>query len=374
MIAITNTKIVLPDSIIWNGTVLADGDRIADFGEANDVVIPKNAEVIDAGGKYTAPGLVDIHCHGGGGHWFYENPEGAAEYFLQNGTTTILATLYNNLSKEMLLSAMDKIKEAMNNADSIAGIYMEGPYLNPNYGGDTKNSKWKGEVDRAVYMDIVDKGRGLVKIWGVSPEKPGIDKFVEDAKYEGTIFAASHTEATPEQLYALIPMGLKVQTHHMNATGAKSALLGVKGAGVDEAVGLCDDIYAELIVDSQAVHVNKYNIRLALKYKGRDKIILISDATEFGSVGQSDAPDLRFDDNGDLCGSSLTLAQACQNMMKHTGSGICDVFRMGSLNPAKLLGMQNEIGSIEKGKRANLVIADDMINVEHVILEGRIVR
>ena len=269
---------------------------------------------------------------------------------------------------------MDKIKAAMGKTSNLTGIYMEGPYLNPSYGGDTKNSKWKGEVDRTVYMDLVERGRGLVKIWGVSPEKPGIAQFVEDAGEPGVIFAASHTEATPEQLYALLPYGLKLQTHHMNATGAVSELLGVKGAGVDEAVGLCDDIYAELIVDSQAVHVNKYNIRLALKYKGRDRIILISDATEFGSTGQSDAPDLRFDDNGDLCGSSLTLAQACRNMMKHTGSGICDVFRFGSLNPAKLLGLQNEMGSIAKGKKANLVITDDMINVDHVMFEGSIIR
>ena len=374
MIAITNTKIVLPDGMIWDGTVLVENGRIADFGEAAKIEIPKNAKVIDAGGKYTGPGLVDIHCHGGGGHWFYEDPAGAAEYYLQNGTTTIFATLYNNLSKQMLLDAMDKIRIEIGKKRSLAGIYMEGPYLNPNYGGDTKNSKWKGEVDRAVYMDLLQKGRDIVKIWGVSPEKPGIEQFIEDAKRPGVIFAASHTEATPEQVYALLPHGLKLQTHHMNATGAVSELLGVKGAGVDEAVGLCDDIYAELIVDSKAVHVNKYNIRLALKYKGKNRIILISDATEFGNAGKSDAPDLRFDDNGDLCGSSLTLAQACQNMMKHTGAGICDVFRFGAYNPAKLLGMDNEIGSIEKGKRADLVIVDDMINPAHVLLGGEIIR
>ena len=99
MIAITNTKIVLPDEIIWDGIILTDGGRITDFGESKDIKVPDGTEVIDAGGRYTGPGFVDIHCHGGGGHWFYENPEGAAEYYLKNGTTTILATLYNNLDK-----------------------------------------------------------------------------------------------------------------------------------------------------------------------------------------------------------------------------------------------------------------------------------
>lgn len=374
MTAIVNTKIVLPDSLIWDGTVIIDGDRIVDFGETRDVEVPEGAEIIDAGGKYTGPGFVDIHCHGGGGHWFYENPEGAAQHFLKYGTTTMLATLYNNLTKETLLDAYDLIKTVIDKQENLIGIYMEGPYLNPNYGGDTKNSKWKNSIERDAYMELIEKGRDLVKVWCVSPEREGIEQFVVDAKGDGVIFSAAHTEASPEQFGRLIPHGLKVHTHHMNATGTKSDMLGVKGAGVDEAVALNDDIYAELIVDSRAVHVNAYNLRFVLKYKPKHKVILISDATEFGSEGQSDAPDLRFDDNGDLCGSSLTVSQACQNMMKHTGSSICDVFKFGSLNPATLLRLNNEIGSIEKGKRADLVIVDDMIGVEHVFLKGKQIR
>jgi len=374
MKAIINTKIVLPDELIWDGVVLIDGDRIADFGEAKDVKVPECAEIIDAGGKYTAPGFVDVHCHGGGGHWFYEEPEGAAQYYLENGTTTMLATLYNNLDKETLLSAMELIRPVVGKNENLIGIHMEGPYLNPNYGGDTKNSKWKDEIRSEDYIELVEKGRDIVKVWSVSPEREGIEQFVLDAKGEGVLFAAAHTEATPEQLDKLLPHGLKIHTHHHNATGSVCELVGVKGAGVDEAAALNDDIYTELIVDSLAVHVNKYNLRMTLKYKPKHKVILISDATEFGSEGQADAPDLRFDDNGDLCGSSLTVAQACRNMMKHTGSGICDVFRFGALNPATLLGMQFEIGSIGKGKRADLVIVDDMINVEHVFLKGRLIR
>jgi len=370
MIAITNTKIVLPDNLIWDGVVLLDGGLIADFGERSDVSVPSGSKVIDAQGKYTAPGLVDIHAHGGGGYWFHKNPSEAAEFFLQNGTTTMLATMYNNLSLEQLLSGTQVLIDEIERGSIVKGIYMEGPYLNPKYGGDAKNSKYKGAIDKAQYSRLIDAGRGYVKVWCLSPELSGIDQFVQDAKAPGVIFALAHSQALPEQIYRFLPHGLRLQTHHHNATASISTMLGVKGAGPDEAVMLCDDIYAELIVDSRAVHVNEYNLRLALKTKGKDKIILISDSTEFGSDGQSDAPDLRFDDNGDLAGSALTVATACQNMMKHTGAGICDVFKFGSLNPAKLLDLSSEIGSISKGKKANLVIVDDMINVSQVILDG----
>lgn len=370
MIAIVNTKIVLPDSLIWDGIVLLDGGKIVDFGESKNVQMSHGAKVIDAGGSYTAPGFVDIHSHGGGGHWFYENPKAAAAHFLNSGTTTMLATLYNNLSLGELLDAFKKIKEVVQSGSILKGIYMEGPYLNSKYGGDAKNSKWKEEIDKLQYDKLIYAGENLVKVWCVSPERDGIEQFILDAKADGVIFSAAHTEATPEQLYKLMPHGLKLHTHHHNATASISPMLGVKGAGVDEAVMLCDDIYAELIVDSQAVHVNEYNLRLAVKTKGKNRIILISDATEYGSSDKSDAPDLRFDDNGDLCGSSLTLSLACANMMKHTGASLCDVFKFGSLNPATLLGMENQIGSIAKGKIANVVIVDDMIRVSHVILEG----
>jgi N-acetylglucosamine-6-phosphate deacetylase len=216
----------------------------------------------------------------------------------------------------------------------------------------------------------VEAGRGLVKIWCIAPERDGIDAFVAAAK-GGVVFSAAHSEAAPWQVFRFVDDGLVLQTHHTNATGVKSGG-GMRGAGVDEAVLLNDDIYAELICDSMAVHVKPDMLRLALKVKGRDRIILISDSSEFDGqpLEAGGPPDLNFDSEGGLAGSKLTLDRACANMMKHTGAGICDVFRFASLNPARLLGMQGEIGCIRRGARANLVIVDDMVNVKKVIFEG----
>jgi N-acetylglucosamine-6-phosphate deacetylase len=116
-------------------------------------------------------------------------------------------------------------------------------------------------------------------------------------------------------------------------------------------------------------------IRVIQAAKGTDRMILISDSF----VSYEDSPehlrhidDLVFDANGLLSGSKLTMDKACRNMMMHTNCGICQVFNMAARNPAKAIGMDKEIGTIEPGKRANLVFVDDMFRVQKVMLDGKL--
>ena len=116
-------------------------------------------------------------------------------------------------------------------------------------------------------------------------------------------------------------------------------------------------------------------LRLILKIKGVDRILLISDSfvsTEPNPPSLSHITDLCFDSNGGLCGSKLTLNTACRNMMHHTGCSITDVFRMASRNPARVIGMDDEIGTLTVGKKANLVLVDGDFQVKAVMLEGRL--
>jgi len=117
--------------------------------------------------------------------------------------------------------------------------------------------------------------------------------------------------------------------------------------------------------------------RLVLKIKGKDRVILISDACVFDGpvpeVGDYEGvTDINFDFDGEIAGSKLTLDIAMRNFKKHTGSGICDLFRFAALNPARLMGI-DDIGCIKKGGRANIIIVDDMINVKKVMFEGEVV-
>lgn len=379
MIAIKNAKVVLEQGILFDGVILIEGDRILSVGSAADAVIPAEAQCVDAKGKYVGPGFVDIHVHGGNGHFFYSEPEEAAAHFLSHGETTVLATLYYDLSKDEFLESVRRVKAAMESGDAakaIGGFYMEGPYMNPKYGACPDKNKWRGAIVREDYQQILEEAGEYAKVWAIAPEREGIEPFVRDAKaaYPGTVFAVGHSEASPAQIYKLRKHGLRLQTHCMDATGRPEAMTGTRSCGPDEACMGDRDMYAEIICDSCGIHVHPDMIRMILENKGVERIILISDSF----VSYEDSPehlrhieDLVFDSNGLLNGSKLTLDIACRNMMAHTSCGICQAFLMASRNPARVIGMEHEIGSIEAGKKANLVFVDDMFHVEKVMLNGK---
>lgn len=378
MIAITNAKIVLENGILRDGVMLIEKDRILSVGKAADVEIPEHATICDAEGLYVGPGFVDIHVHGGAGHFFYENPEKVADHFLRHGETTMLATLYYDLSKEEFLDSIERVKSAMVEGDAakaIAGFYMEGPYMNPKYGASPEKNKWRGEIKREDYQPIVEASGSLAKVWAIAPEREGVENFVQDAKavYKDTMFSVGHSEATPEEIRKFKKYGLNLQTHCMNATGRKNRGAGVRSCGPDEACFMDRDMYAEVICDSQGIHVEPDMLRMILQIKGVDKVILISDSyvsNEPVPEQFKDVTDLQFDANGSLSGSKLTLDMACRNLLTHTDCGITQAFLMASRNPARVIGMDHEVGTIEVGKKANLVFVDDMFEVKKVMLEG----
>ena len=377
MIAIKNAKVVLETGIIFDGVILIEDDRIYAVGPARELEIPENASCVDANGAYVGPGFVDIHVHGGNGHFFYSEPEQAAEHFLSHGETTVLATLYYDLSRDAFLESVRRVKSAMGTgaARAIGGFYMEGPYMNPKYGASPEKNQWRGPICKADYQEILEEAGELAKVWAVAPEREGIEPFVRDAKavHPGTVFAVGHSEATPAQVYKLRKYGLRLQTHCMDATGRPDVMKGTRSCGPDEACMGDRDMYAEVVCDSCGIHVHPDMIRMVLENKGVDRLILISDS--FVSYGDSPEhlrhiEDLVFDDNSLLSGSKLTLDIACRNMMQHTSCGICQAFLMASRNPARIIGMDDEIGTIEVGKKANLVFVDDMFHVQKVMLEG----
>ena len=377
MICIRNAKVVLENGILSEGIIVIEGDRIAAVGTDNTIDVPADAQIIDAGGAYVGPGFVDIHVHGGGGSMFHDAPEKAAHHFLSHGETTVLATLYYDLSKEQFLEAIDRIRAAMDTeaGASIGGFYMEGPYMNPKYGASADKNCWKGDIRPEDYKELVDRAGALVKVWAIAPEREGVEPFLAYARQINptVTIAVGHSEATPAQVQRLKKYGLTLQTHCMNATGRKSDWLGTRGCGPDEACMLDPDMYAELICDSMGVHVNPDLQKLILKVKGIDKVVLISDSfvsTEPSSDRLLNVTDLMFDRNGNLCGSCLTMDVICRNIMKHTGCSMVQAFLMASRNPAKAIGMDHEIGTIAPGKKANLVFTDDAFRIRRVMLNG----
>lgn len=377
---ITNATLVMEDHYIPEAALLIRDGKISDFGTENTLDIPADAERLDAHGGLVGPGLIDIHTHAGGNVFFQDNPVVAAETLLNHGVTGVLPALYMTLSKRGYMDALDKIDAARQSGKcgNIRGYYMEGPYLNPRYGCNREDYAWGDAIDRMDYMDLVERVRDSAKIWAVAPERAGIEEFVRDVhqRIPNIVFTVAHSEATPQQIAALMPYGLQLATHHTNATGTLNRYPECRGVCVDEAVNYYDSIYAELIVDAHGIHVDPFMLRLVRKIKGDARIILISDAfVSNGPIppGYDGVTDINFDFSGEIAGTRLTLDAVCRNMMKHTGCSPVDVFRFASTSPANLLKMPN-IGRIARGAEASLVVVDSWMNIQHVILKGEIIR
>lgn len=371
---ITNAQIVLENGIIWDGVITIKDDKILNFGNARDIDIPAYAEVIDAKGAYVGPGFVDIHVHGGDGFSACFETEKAAEFFLKHGTTSFLATPSGNEDK---FEAVKNVKRIAKKVPQLKGMYVEGPYLNPKFGAFAKAKPWSDGVNEKDYKPLLDETEDLVKIWMVAPELEGIKGFLEYARKvnPNVIFAVGHCEATPMQIRAMGKYKPQVMTHILDATGRQPVPGGTRGYGPDEYSFLESDMYAELISDSCGVHVNPDLQRLVIKNKGINRVILITDSTIHKNPppeSLSHVTDLNFTPTGGIAGSKLTMDVACKNIMTHTNTSIAQAFLMASTNPARLLGIDEKIGSVEKGKIADLVFVDDKFNVQKVILGGEI--
>lgn len=378
--AIKNAKVVTERGIIWDGAIIIENGKIKEYGEGKEIEIPEGVKIIDAEGAYVGPGFVDIHVHGGDGKSTCFHPVEAAEHFLKRGTTSLLGTPDYHMNTEKLIEAIECIKEGMKKTRVIKGIYMEGPYTNPNFGSHSATNPWHGPVLPEDYEKFVDAGGTDVKVWTVDPERDDLKPFFAYARKINpeVKFAIGHTQAWPMHVRRY---GSKykpaILTHAMDATPQKEIYsAGVRNFGVDEYCMKEKDMYAEMISDSCGIHVNPEMQQLLIHTKGVEKIILITDSTIHNNVPPEwlkHVTDLNFDPQGGIAGSKMTMDQACRNIMQSTNCGIAQAFLMASTNPAKAIGMDDEIGSIDTDKNADLVFVDDRFNVKKVMLEGEIV-
>ena len=383
MIAIINAELVMRDHLIPEAVLFIEDGKIAGFGEMRTTPIPEGCEIIDAEGKYVGPGLVDIHSHAGNNVRFQHDPVTAAKGHLNKGTTTVLATLGYEATVPTYLEYIARIRKSMEAGEipNVAGIYMEGPYINPDFGSESHLNPWHNKpIIAEDYDQLIAAGADIILVWATGPEMEGIENFVKAAKKANpeVKFTVGHSTASPAQIEKLIPYGLCIGTHHTNATGDLPKYPECRGVCVDETVNYNDCIYAEIISDSMGIHVDPYMQRLVRKIKGDDKIVLISDQTDHPAIpvpGLEHVTDLNFTymENGgiDISGSKLTLNVACRNWMKHTGASIVDAFKVGSYNPAHAVGLLDR-GEIREGLRADLIIVDTKMNVSKVILNGKV--
>jgi len=369
---IINGHILTPQGWMKDGSVLISDGKILEITNSDLAVI--GATVVDARGMYIVPGLVAMHVHGGGGSDFTEaTPEAfrtAAKAHLAHGATTIFPTLSSS-SFETLGQAVGVCQELMKEPDTtIMGLHIEGPYLNPKMAGELFANQTKA-IDAAEYQALIEKANGCIKRWDISPELEGGHDFARYMRSKGVMVALTHTEAEYDEIKAAYEAGFTHAAHFYNAMPGFHKRREYKYEGTVESVYLMDGMSVEVIADGR--HLPSTILRLVYKLKGVERTCLVSDALAYAAC---DNPQVdpkyviedgvcKLADHSSLAGSLATMDKLVQTMVK-AGVPFADAIRMASETPAKLIGVDDRKGTLQKGKDADILIFDRNLNLRAV--------
>lgn len=376
---IINGQILTPQGWLKDGSVLISDGKILEITNSDLAVI--GATVIDAKGMFIVPGFISMHCHGGGGHDFTEGtPEAfktAAAAHLKHGSTTIFPTLSSTTFENIRLAAATCDQLMAEDADTtIMGLHIEGPYLNENMAG-TQWKEFLKNPDPEEYKALVESTK-CIKRWDISPELPGAHDFARYMTSKGILTAITHTEAEYQEIKDAFAAGFTHAAHFYNAMPGFHKRREYKYEGTVESVYLMDDMSVEVIADG--IHLPATILKLVYKVKGVEKTCLVTDSLKFaGYTGETiNDPNYviengvcKWADRQTLAGSIATADVLVQTMVKKAGIPLEDAVRMASETPARLTGIADSKGTLEKGKDADIVILDNDANVRCVFTKGK---
>ncbi|MEW2292150.1 N-acetylglucosamine-6-phosphate deacetylase [Streptomyces sp. NPDC006743] len=361
-------RVVLPTGIADGGRVVVDGTRIA-------ADAPRGAETVDVTGHWLVPGFVDLHNHGGGGAAFSGSAEDvmtAVRAHRAHGTTTLVAS---TVTDEMdLLTHQAGLLSELAEQGEIAGIHFEGPFISPCRKGAHSEALLR-HPDPADVRKLVDAARGQARMVTLATELPGGLDSVRLLAEHGVIAAIGHTDATYEQTVEAIDAGATVATHLFNAMPP----VGHRAPGPITALLEDERVTVELINDG--VHLHPAALELAFHHAGAARVAFITDAMD--AAGSGDGRYLlgplevqvtdgvaRLVEGGSIAGSTLTLDRALRRAVTVDRLPVEDVVAALSANPARLLGMDDRVGSLEPGKDADLVLLDEDFVLKGVMRRG----
>jgi N-acetylglucosamine-6-phosphate deacetylase len=380
MTLLTNARLVLPDGVHADGWLRFDGTRITDVGSSGTAPEPSpndpHEESLDLGGRYLLAGFVDMHVHGGGGAAFssgdVEQARIAADFHRGHGTTTTIAsTVSTELDDlERYLSDLAGLVED----GLLAGLHLEGPFISKLRCGAHDPALLRAP-DPAVLRRLLAAGRGTVKMVTLAPElEHGIEATALLAN-SGVIVAIGHTDGGYEIAAQAFAAGSRVATHLYNGMpGVHHREPGPVTAAIED-----ENVIVELVHDG--IHVHPAVIGMTINAVGAHRVALITDA--MAAAGSADGMYrlgalevevaegvARLAGGGSIAGSTLTMDAAVRRTVRELGLPLDQASISASLTPARALGLDHEIGSIEVGKFADLVVLDDDLAVRGVMKRG----
>lgn len=370
-------EIYTQNEIIYNGDLLISNGKISSIGKnlsTNDV------EIIDVEGKKIVPGFIDIHIHGGVGYdtmnATYEALNAISIHLAKHGVTSFCATTMT-MDVPYILNALKNINETMKKGTGgaqILGAYVEGPFISKEHKG-AQDEKYIIQPDKELFDKFLEVSGDNIKVVALAPEKDPDGSFVEHVTKKGVKVSLGHTNATYEEMKNGVDHGATIAVHTYN--GMKG--LHHREPGALGEVFLDDRIYSEVISDF--IHTHPASVKILIKIKGTDKVILISDAMPACGLGDGEyifggqkvlvKEGVAKLENGSLAGSTLTLDKALANIT-FLGVPLFEACKMASLNPAKAIGVDDRKGSIEVEKDADIVVLNNDLTVYMTIIEGKV--
>jgi N-acetylglucosamine-6-phosphate deacetylase len=379
---IKNGTVITPFRTIKNGVVVFEDGKITAVGRESEVKMPKGARVIDASGKTVAPGFIDIHIHGSRGRDImdgsYEAINGLSKFVASHGTTAFLPTTVS-APRDDLLKAVRAVKTAMERGTQgaeVLGVHLEGPYINPEKHGAHDAEHVRPPSPEEI-KELLEGANRTVKIVTLAPEVNGSKELIKELGKFGIVASMGHSNATYSEAVNAIKLGVTHAAHTFN--GMKS--FHHREPGIVGAVLVHDELTAELISDN--IHVHPVAMKLLVRMKGTDKVVLVTDAVQAAGM-----PDGKYKlgkqnvivekgvcrlESGELAGSTLTMDEAVRNTMKSVGMPLRIALKMATINPAVAISVNKSKGSLEAGKDADIVIIDDKVNVCMTMVKGKVV-
>jgi N-acetylglucosamine-6-phosphate deacetylase len=390
MLTFAHGTVVLPNRTLPEGMVQVEGGRIGRVDSAASV--SDAGQVIDLQGGYLVPGFIDIHVHGGDGADFMD---GTHEAFLtvcrchaRHGTTSLTptSTAADDRYIDRFLKCTRELIGQSRDGARILGAHFYGPYFGANARGCHPAAPIRPpeEPEYERYLQFAS----VISTATIAPELPQAAEFAKACRESGIRLNAGHSHATFPQMQEAVGWGVRHVDHLFCAMSDRAKLrqsqtFPMRG-GVLEATLFFDELTTEVIADGQ--HLDPSLLRLAYKVKGPERLALVTDA-----MRAVDCPDGEYifgppehgeqvrrlgnvgvTMDGTALASGVTgLDHAVRTfLMSVPESKLCDVVRMASLTPATIIGQQDELGSIEVGKRADLVVLDRELKVRRVFVDG----
>jgi N-acetylglucosamine-6-phosphate deacetylase len=390
MKAIVNGAVYTPTRIIPQGVVLVEEGRIVAVGSSAQVTPPAHAQIVDAQGEIVCPGLIDIHVHGGDGGdcsaGTAEAVRATARRHLRAGSTSLLATTAS-APLPTLWRACDAIVDVMGHPlpgeARVLGIHWESNFFSVAQRGahPAELLAMPSAADRERLLGYLPALARLT----IAPEREGAMEMIREFSQRGVLVSGGHSDALYEQVCRAMDAGMRHITHLWSGMSLMRRIGPKRYSGMLEAALVEDGLTGEIIADGY--HLPTSLIKMAYRLKGADGLCLVSDAMQASGLGPGQygvgAHKVMVEEGGGVAitsdglsfaGSISTMAQCLQQIVQVVGVSLQEGLTMATLTPARIAGLDDQVGQLTVGRRADILILDRAtLQPRTVMLGGEVV-